>query len=118
MYKVRSAQMSAFEKDQYERFIDRITAHLREQFPDAAALPVDELRIGVAAQLKRADEYGLDLEQEQAIYATSAWLLGEDFDKRFPAAEAVLSSSRLTSFEKQQWLEEFTREIFARLEKS
>jgi hypothetical protein len=116
-FKVRSEQMKAFERDQHERFVDLVTAHLREEFPDAEALPIEELRAGVATQLDHAVEYGLDTELEQATYATSAWLLGEDFDKRFPVVEAVINSARLTSEEKRQWLEEFTREIFSRLEK-
>ena len=110
--------MTAFQRDQQERFIGLVTAHLRKEFPDAEAMPPDELRTGVAAQLRKADTYGLETELEQATYATSAWLLGEDFDTRFPAAEAVLTSTRLTSFEKCQWLEEFTCEIFKRMEES
>jgi hypothetical protein len=116
VFRLRSETMHAFERDQHERFVDLVTAHLRQEFPDAEALPIEELRAGVVVQLQKAEEYGLETELEQAAYATSAWLLGEDFDARFPAAEEVLSSPSLASEEKRQWLEDFTREVFARLE--
>jgi|WetSurMetagenome_2_1015567.scaffolds.fasta_scaffold1063471_1 hypothetical protein len=118
VFKLRPETMHAFERDQHRRFVDQVSAHLRKEFPDAEALPGEELRSGVVVQLRKAEGYGLETELEQATYATSAWLLGDDFDTRFPAAEAVLNSARLTSEEKRQWLEDFTREIFARLEKN
>lgn len=117
MFQLRSEHMDAFARDQREAFADRVAAHLREHFPDAAALPWQELKAGAAKQVRKAEGYGLELEQELATYATSAWLLGEDFDQRMPAAGAVLSSVKLSGEEKRQWLEEYTREIFARLEK-
>ena len=117
MMRLRSEQMDALATDQRERYADRVAAHLREQFPDAAAMPWNELRTGVVAQIAKAETHGLALEQEQATYVTASWLLGDDFDSRMPAAEATLSSAKLTGEEKRQWMEEFTREVFARLEK-
>jgi hypothetical protein len=115
MVNIREQQMDEFARNQREGFVDRVTVHLRAHFPDAAVVPWAELRAGVAAQIARGERYGLELEQENAVYVTAAWLLGEDFDTRMPAAEAVLSSPNLSGEEKRRWLDEFTRELFMRL---
>ena len=118
MIRITQDQMDALALDQQARFADRVVTHLKEHFPDAAVLAPTELHAGVLKQIANAEGYGLYLEQEQAAYVTSAWLMGEDFDTRMPAAESVLSAAALTGEEKRQWLEEFTRKIFTCLEKN
>jgi hypothetical protein len=116
MITFRKDQLDALSRNQEKRFVDRLVAFLQQQFPDAAAEPANKLRPGVEEQTRKAGKYGLELEQEQAVYVTSAWLLGADFDTRFPAAAEVLPSPQLSGEEKRAWLEEWTQEMFNRLE--
>jgi len=113
MFQIRSEQIEAFERDQFERLVDRLCAFLRAQFPDAERAPAAEIRVGLERMLPRASDYGLENEQELAIFAVSAWLMGLDFDATHPEAQAVLISQR-TSAEKAEWLASYTRRIFER----
>jgi hypothetical protein len=113
----RKEQLDSLSRNQENRFVDRLVAFLQEQFPDAAAEPVHELRPGVEDQTRKAAKYGLELEQEQAVYVTSAWLLGADFDAHFPAAQHMLESPDYTPEQKSDWLEAWTVKMFEELEK-
>jgi hypothetical protein len=65
MFKLRSAQISAFERDQYEPFIGLVTIFFRSQFSGVTTL---------ALPLKHAEDYGL----KQAANSPIAMPLRED----------------------------------------
>ena len=97
-------------------FLLRLVQFLRNQFPDAVTAPQKELEAGVERQIKQARGHGFLAEQDIATYVTSAWLLGEEFDREFPAVAEVLESISPVD-EKANWLEQFTETIFRELEK-
>ena len=104
MLRFSQEQLAAFGDD---AFAEQLTDFLRERFPDAAA----------QEQIDRGHSYGLHSQRQLAVYVTTAWLLGADFDTKFPAAEEMLSSHRSGSA-KQQWLSEFTQELFKSLKEA
>ncbi|KHD11469.1 hypothetical protein PN36_29115 [Candidatus Thiomargarita nelsonii] len=67
-------------------------------------------------QVSKARSYGLETERQIANYVTTAWLLGQQFDTEFPAAQEMLNSSNYSHDEKSLWLEQWTEQIFATLE--
>ena len=75
------------------------------------------MKTAVQEQIDRGHSYGLHSQRQLAVYVTTAWLLGADFDTKFPAAEEMLSSHRSGSA-KQQWLSEFTQELFKSLKEA
>jgi hypothetical protein len=92
----------------------RLTRFLQEQFADAAKEPTNRLRPDVAAQIGKARGYGLLSEQEVAIYVITAWLLGQSFDREFPAAHEVLTSP-VSAELKAHFLEQWSRQMFEEL---
>lgn len=113
--KIRKQQFDALNQQQEAGYELRLTEFLRKQFADAAVKPVAKLRPEVAGQIAKARGYGLLTEQEVASYVISAWLLGQDFDKEFPAAQEVLTAP-VSGNVKASFLEQWTQELFEKLE--
>lgn len=114
---IRWEQMQAFKAAAEHSYETRLVRFLQDQFSDAAQESSDSLLEGVKAQIAAARRYGFVTEEETAVYVTSAWLLGGEFDHDFPAAQEMLSSDAPPAV-KADWLAEFTRELFGRLEPS
>jgi hypothetical protein len=89
---------------------------LRENFDDAKAMPAPELEGSVDLCLAKSERYGLETGQDAATFTVTAYLLGLDFDRDFPAATDVLLSPVLASPDKAEWLREWTEELFRTLE--
>jgi|ERR1022692_2537454 hypothetical protein len=116
MFQLRSEQIDAFAHAHSESFLLRLRAFMRAHFPDTQLVSDAELKVGLERVLRKAALYGLDGEQEQASFSVASWLLGEDFDKDHPQAQAFLSSDRLSSEEKGSWLDQYVRQVFQRLQ--
>ena len=112
--RIRKDQFALFSAHQSSGFELRLAEFLQAQFADAAQIPLLTLRPEVAAQIERAQGYGVKSEQDIADYVVTAWLLGIDFDTRFPAANEVLTAD-LPGEMKAQFLEEWTKEMFEKL---
>jgi hypothetical protein len=113
---IRNDQMNAFSDSSEREYINRLIRFLRDQYPQAAAAPDSELRTAVETQVAMARSYGLTTEHDVAVYVNTAFLLGEEFDTEYPAAQEVLPSPVLASSEKAAWLSSWTREMFDSLE--
>ncbi len=100
------------------RFRDRFRALLKECFEDARSISPDDLNAAISSQLKKAERYGLTSEQPAATYIMSAWLLGSDFDARFPAVGERLADENTSQADKAKWLETFTTTLLDSLEHS
>jgi hypothetical protein len=112
---IRKEQMNAFQQATDSIYEMRLFHFLQNQFPDAAREAEVSLVEGIKAQIAKARGYGLLTERQIAVYITSAWLMGGDFDQEFPAAREMLRSN-VTPDDKSDWLERFTEELFDRLE--
>jgi hypothetical protein len=116
MLVINTEQLGTLDKVAEADFVGRAATFLIESFPEAANLPAEELVAAVGRQIDKAKGYGLASERQAAAYLISAWLLGEDFDSRFPAARIALSVTDMSADEKAKWLEEWTVELFRTLE--
>jgi hypothetical protein len=113
---IRKQQLTFLNEHQAAIYELRLSRFLREQFLDAAEEDPAELRREVAGQIHKGRTYGCEDEQDVAAYVITAWLLGTDFDTRFPAAHDVLTSS-LSGKMKARFLEQWTKEMLQELER-
>jgi hypothetical protein len=97
-------------------FEDRLLAFLHETFPDSLEMREGELQRAVRRLLEKATGYGFSTESEIAVYVTTAYLLGENFDTEFPAASDMLLSPEYASYQKADFLQTWTRHLFDTLE--
>ncbi len=109
-------QLAALNAESEKLYLDRLLALLGECFPDAAEVPAAELRQAVGEEIEKARGYGLLHEDEIAVYVVTAWQLGRDFDRFFPAATLVLESEDYSGPEKRDWLQEWTLVMFKELQ--
>lgn len=113
---IRNGQLDEMAVPGIALFIQRAIEFLYENFPESLDEDSDELTEIVGFLIEKAEAYGLVTEQHVMTYITSAWLLGIDFDKEFPAANETLTSKDFTPEEKSKWLAKWTEKIFAAFE--
>jgi hypothetical protein len=113
---IRQEQMDTFSQPELTKFEARIADFLQTEFLDAQEVPREELMPAIHEQVTNARSYGLETERQIANYVTTAWLLGQQFDTEFPAAQEMLKSSGYTPDDKSEWLAQWTEEMFAALE--
>ena len=108
----------AFSAEQMEAlamgaFLSRVVTLLVDADPSARDVlsDPDGHRI-LYRQYQRALSYGLTSELDLGRYIITAWLLGTDFDTRFPAMSQILNSPELTSGEKAQAIEDISITLF------
>lgn len=88
------------------RFLDRLVGILAESDPGAGeALRTPEGKRILRQQYDKALTYGLVTELDAARYVITAWLLGTDFDTRFPAMREILGEPRLSPSQKAEAIE-------------
>lgn len=114
--KIRKEQMEAFEQVELTKFETRIADFLQTQFPDAKEIPLKDLMPVIHEQVACAHSYGLETEQQIVNYVTTAWLLGQEFDREFPAAQEKLSSNKYSADDKSEWLVLWTKKMFTSLD--
>ena len=105
MLKIRETQV-----EQLAPFRRRMRDLLRQHFADARAMSARKLDAAISRQTRAARSHGLWTERQLAVYILTAFLLGEEFDTRFPAAGSVLDST-LPPDAKVGWLEQWSKEI-------
>ncbi|WP_069472286.1 hypothetical protein [Candidatus Marithrix sp. Canyon 246] len=113
---IRQEQMDTFSQAELTKFEARIADFLYSEFPDAPEVPREQLIPAIHEQVTKARSYGLETERQIANYVTTAWLLGQQFDTEFPAAQEMLKSSEYMPDDKSEWMAQWTEEMFAALE--
>ena len=101
--------------DQY--FESRLAGVLAEGDPQAAvAFTTPDGLNELKEQCRKARTYGLISELDVAKYVVSAWLLGQDFDERFPAIQEFLRTDRLEPSQKAEAIERITMSVLVELD--
>ena len=67
------------------------------------------------ALIARARGYGLLAELDIGRFVVTAWLLGLDFDQRFPAMQEILTEPRLSPTQKADAIEQLCTTVLDRL---
>ncbi len=114
MVTISQAQWDKLGQDSFDA---RLIAILRENHPEQVArMPFAELVAAIHRQTAQAARYGLHDEQSVATYVYTAFLMGEEFDRRIPAISQILRERRMPSPTKAQALKDFSQLVFHTLE--
>jgi hypothetical protein len=97
--------MAQLSSAQEERFYQRFSRFLRENFPDERDVSAAHHRAIHEPLVVKARSYGLETEQQIAIYLLVAKVQGKDFDTALQGAKAILLSNDLEAPEKSNDLE-------------
>lgn len=115
--KISDRSQIAFELQSLAAFEQRLASFVNERVVVHDNGPVSEqMKAWIHAQVCRACEHGFDTEQSIATYVLTAWIMGDNFDRSFPAAHCVLQSG-LSPEEKADWLGSWAPVVLDRLER-
>lgn len=90
-------------------FLERIIDAIAESDPGAEAeLLAPEGRRVLNEQYNKAHTYGLSTELELGQYILTAWLLGTDFDTKFPAMQQILTYPTMVPSQRAEAIEQTT----------
>ena len=113
MNQISSAQWSKMGQDSFDA---RLIAIIRRNHPEQAArMEFSRLVGAIRRQTARARCHGLNDEHSVATYVYTAWLMGEEFDRRIPAIAQILADRTMTSPDKAQALGNFSKLVFRTL---
>jgi hypothetical protein len=100
------------------RFQQRLGDLLLESVPDSRrVVDTPEGCQALREQCAKARRYGMGAELDVASYVIAAWLLGLDFDTRFPAMAEVLANDQMTPSQKAFAITQITSVVLAELQK-
>jgi hypothetical protein len=103
MLRIRREQMEVFKRLAEERFEDEMYAYLCEAFPDdCGAEGEEQTRENIRAGLRRAEQYGITIENDVARYVELMYVWSPQFDEDplLPWASAILNAQGLDGTEK------------------
>lgn len=99
-----------------EGFLRKISRILAQSDPKAGpVLDAAEGQQTLRQQYERARGYGLETERDLGRYIVTAWTMGIDFDRRFPAMSQILNDPALTPTDKADAVERTALTLFALL---
>lgn len=116
MLRMRPDQFAHLEACQEARFLDRVASFLRAEYPQARKIPPGDLFLFVLGQVEQARLHGFRNEDHLVTFTLTGWLLGPDFEDRFPAAGHMLRSTSYSLDMKARWLSAWTVALFRALE--
>ncbi len=116
MIHITGEQLNAAAAARFERQLIEAIADGRDDVRRTLSAP--QGRAELRAQQRRAAGYGLRSELDVARYVITAWLLGPDFDERFPAMREVLSAPQLAAADKADAIERIAATVLAELDGS
>jgi hypothetical protein len=108
--------------DQHEemgvgRFLNSFTGLLCQTLPEAkGSLNTPDGQRILREQYAKATGYGFRSEREIARYLLTAWLLGSDFDKRYPAMAGILLNRAVPPAQRAADIGRLTVQLFETLE--
>lgn len=103
-FTITNSQVSAFQDDAEVRYVRSLVKFLQDEVPGAAEDDSEYLFAFTDSMVKKAVGYGLETKRDAAVYVTTSYLLGQDFEEHFRVAKQVLTSS-LPAKDKAAWLQ-------------
>lgn len=89
----------------HTRFIGRLMEVLRLAFPDDPPEDTPEFKAILEGVIERAHHHAIFQDRDVARYVCLAYMLGADFDTRFPAARSILEDETRPADERLTLLE-------------
>jgi ribosomal protein L17 len=103
-FTIGERQIAAFQEDAERRYVASVATFLKGRIPEAAEEKSEKLTAFVSAMVNKAKKYGLTSKRDAAVYVTTSYLLGENFEERFEEVQRVLRSPA-PGAEKSEWLQ-------------
>lgn len=111
MLDISGHTQSVFDKKEEQEFLERLAEFLRTKAPEMHDVDPDEHYRMTRTIVAKAREFGFRRENDIAIFATCASLLGPDFHETMGGAREILESDNSAEY-RAKLLEYFTREMF------
>jgi hypothetical protein len=94
-------------------FCDSILQILVDNYPEHAdTLNSADTKEVMREQVTKAEGYGIETELDIGRYVLTAWLMGRDFDTKFPTMNTILVSVNATATQKMDAIEQIAESIF------
>ena len=100
----------------HARFIARLMAVLREAFPENPPDDTPEFYAILEGVIARAHHHATFQDRDVARYVCLAYMLGADFDTRYPAANSILTDETRPADERLTLLEFWAGRLVEALE--
>ena len=101
MLRIREEQMKILDANMMERFIEKMTAHLRSVFPEKTdEKDNQELRDWIEKGIEKAATFEITEEREVALFIDLMTGMGAGFEKQKPWIEKILLKETLNQQEK------------------
>lgn len=113
MFTVKAGQM---QRVGHERFVARVMEVLKEAFPENPPEDTPEFHQTLEQVIARAHHHLILQDRDVARYVCLAYMLGADFDTRFPAAGAILGDNTRPADERLTLLEFWADQMVKALE--
>jgi hypothetical protein len=111
---IRREQMDLLSESVLKQFIDRMVAHLKQEFPEQTVnMPEDNLRNLINESMQRAETYDITDEVDIERYLECVLLYGRDFDVNPETSWAgeILRNEDLSGFDKMNQINDY--ELFS-----
>ncbi|MEP6503119.1 MAG: hypothetical protein ABJD97_07315 [Betaproteobacteria bacterium] len=113
MTTISQAQYKAMGQDSFD---SRLISILRQNHPEQLGRMEFPTLVGaIHRQSANAQRYGMNDERSVATYIYTAFLLGEEFDRRIPALSQILRERKMPAREKAAALSNFSKLVFNKL---
>lgn len=89
----------------HSRFIEKLITTLKLAFPETPPDDTQEFRQNLEKIIERANLYHIFQDRDVARYVCLTYLLGTNFDTRFPAARSILNDETRPADERLTLLE-------------
>ena len=116
MFRISAEQLESSSNRRFEQTLTQIICQHTPDGKGAVDTPAGQKIL--EQQIQKARSYGMRSELEIANYVIAAWLLGPDFDHRFPAMSEILHADTLPPLKKAEALEKVCMVLFTQLQSS
>jgi hypothetical protein len=107
---IRMEQMETLSDYTFRKFVDRMVAHLKKEFPEQTEnMGEDALRDLINKSMERAETYGVTDDIDIERYLECALLYGRDFDANPQTlwAGEILRDNDLSGFDKMNRINDY-----------
>lgn len=111
---IRREQMDTLSVSMLKQFVDRMVAHLKQDFPvQTENMPEDDLRNSIKQSMETAEKYDITDEVDIERYLECTLLYSHDFDVNPETAWAgeILRNEALSGFDKMNQINDY--ELFS-----
>jgi hypothetical protein len=93
-------------------YLGKMRRFLNDKFPETKEVSNAELDMGIRFLTGKAFIYHITVERDLGAYVVCGWVMGLDFDEKFPTIKDVLEDFSISSSDKAEFLWRFMDKTF------